>query len=95
MRGKNWLATLNNPGISTEDFLKTMFVSLEATYLCGQLETGKQGTPHIHYYFELKDEYRLNRLKGFCSRSNFELARDPDAAAIYATKDKTRTEGPF
>lgn len=41
MQGKNWLATLNNPGIPTEDFLKTMFLSLEATYLCGQLETGK------------------------------------------------------
>jgi hypothetical protein len=44
---RNWLGTLNNPTESAEFILKTFFDLTEAKYVCGQLEKGENGTPHI------------------------------------------------
>jgi hypothetical protein len=45
----NWLGTLNNPSsdVTTEEWLKAFFNKTKATYVCGQLEKGENGTPHI------------------------------------------------
>jgi hypothetical protein len=47
MKSSNWLCTLNNPSVPPEEYLEAWFTKAKATYVCGQLEKGKEGTPHI------------------------------------------------
>jgi len=44
---KNWLGTLNNPKVSTDEYLESWVTKAKATWVTGQLEKGKEGTPHI------------------------------------------------
>lgn len=46
-KGRNWLLTLNNPGVECESYLDKIHAELGAVYTCGQLEKGAEGTPHI------------------------------------------------
>lgn len=47
MKGVNFLMTLNNPDVFTKDYLEKFHKETKARYTCGQLEKGKEGTPHI------------------------------------------------
>lgn len=47
MKSRNFLMTLNNPKIGTEEYLSAIHDKLKAVYTCGQLEKGAEGTPHI------------------------------------------------
>ena len=47
MKGVNFLMTLNNPKEITHDYLEKYYNITKANYVCGQLEKGKEGTPHI------------------------------------------------
>lgn len=39
--------TLNNPDSDCKEYLEKFHVASKAVYVCGQLEKGKEGTPHI------------------------------------------------
>lgn len=47
MKSNIWLATLNNPTELPKDYLEKFYAESKATYICGQLEKGKEGTPHM------------------------------------------------
>lgn len=48
-QGRKWFGTLNNPeepdGVET--WLKHLYETAKPVYVCGQLERGDNGTPHI------------------------------------------------
>lgn len=48
LRARNWLGTYNNPVEDPEKWLKSLYETLKAVYVCGQVERGdKEGTRHI------------------------------------------------
>lgn len=47
---RTYLGTLNNPTVDPKDFLEKWFTQGKARYVCGQLEKGEEGTPHIQYF---------------------------------------------
>lgn len=47
MSFRNALCTTNNPQEDAHDYLERAFKILRATYICGQLEKGENGTIHI------------------------------------------------
>lgn len=49
-----WLGTYNNPKVDTKEYLAKWFNVAKATYVCGQLEMGDEGTPHIQFYLNFK-----------------------------------------
>lgn len=49
-KSTNWIATKNNPEIATLDYLQRYYDVSKARYVCGQLEKGENGTPHIQFY---------------------------------------------
>jgi len=55
--------TLNNPESITEDYLKGIHEKLKAVYTCGQLEKGKEGTPHIQFFMNFKEPIRCSKIK--------------------------------
>lgn len=45
---KRWICTLNNPDTSVMvEFLEQWHTRHGASYVCGQLEKGKEGTVHL------------------------------------------------
>jgi hypothetical protein len=51
-KSRNWLGTLNNPDVDPEEYLLRW--ADHATYVCGQLEEGKEGTRHIQFFVNWK-----------------------------------------
>jgi len=47
MKANIWLVTKNNPIVSTDEYLEKFYTEAKASYVCGQLEKGANGTPHI------------------------------------------------
>lgn len=54
MASVNWLGTLNNPEEEPIVFLERLYTVGKATYVCGQLEKGAEGTVHIQYFINFK-----------------------------------------
>lgn len=80
-RSRNWIGTLNNPVVETEVFLKKMFEEFKGTtYVCGQLEKGENGTPHIQYYVNTDKAERLSAMKKRCAQTHWEVVRVNKAA---------------
>ena len=50
MKSYIWLCTYNNPKVEPEDYLRCWHTTAGARYVCGQVEQGEAGTPHIQYY---------------------------------------------
>lgn len=48
------MGTLNNPEIEARQFLANLYETGKCVYVCGQLEKGEDGTPHIQYYVNFK-----------------------------------------
>lgn len=46
-KSANWIGTLNNPEGAPDTWLAAMQQQKGVRYVCGQLEQGKEGTPHI------------------------------------------------
>lgn len=46
-KSTNWIGTKNNPDINTLEYLQRFYDTSKARYVCGQLEKGESGTPHI------------------------------------------------
>lgn len=51
--------TLNNPAQSPAEFLEKFFIDERARFVCGQLEYGANGTPHIQGYAEFSRAVRF------------------------------------
>lgn len=93
-KGRNWMGTLNNPGVAPEEHLRSIHVP-GVTYVVGQLESGEEGTEHIQYYVNLDKPQALSYMKKLCPRSHWELARCDDASRKYVMKEDTRVSGPW
>lgn len=55
-RSRCWIGTYNNPPMWQDDLLK--FTTI-ATYVCGQLEKGKEGTLHLQFAVYAKNKLSL------------------------------------
>ena len=67
----------------------------KATFTCGQLERGENGTDHIQFYINLPQPQRLSALKKVCPHSHWEVVRVNKAAQQYVMKEDTRIAGPW
>jgi len=92
----NWLGTLNNPDVVPQEYLENFFTKLNATYVCGQLEKGAEGTAHIQFFINVKKPgQRISALKKICNKAHFEQVRVNNGADNYCMKEDTRVEGPW
>lgn len=83
----NWLGTLNNPEVSCQDFLESLFNKMNAVYVVGQLEKGAEGTPHIQFFINLKKPgCRMAALRKFCGKAHYEEVRVNNGADAYCMK---------
>lgn len=81
---KRWCFTLNN--YSEEEY--NLFELLEWSYLIIGKEKGKEGTPHLQGYIELKKARRLTALKKENLRVHWEKLKGlPWQAANYCKKE--------
>lgn len=96
MKSSRWLCTLNNPEPeSIIEYLEKWHTIGKARYVVGQLEKGKEGTPHLQFFLNFTDPTRISALKKHCSRSHFEIVKIDNGAADYCMKEDTRLEGPW
>lgn len=92
---KTWLMTTNNPAVETEPYLKAMYETLGAGYVCGQLEQGAEGTRHIQWYAWFKKPVRASKIKKLDGTVHIEIVKRDNGAGDYCMKEDTRLEGPF
>lgn len=95
MTAQNFIMTLNNPTIGTEEHLLYMHNNCKAVYTVGQLERGEEGTIHIQYYMSFKNSIRPSAIKKYCKRSHIQVVKFNNGADRYCMKEDTRIEGPF
>jgi len=97
MTSTNWLGTLNNPDVVPHEFLEQFISKHKAKYVCGQLEKGEEGTPHIQFFvnFEPANKKRLSAMKKICNKAHWEIVRVNNGAHDYCMKEDTRVEGPW
>lgn len=87
--------TTNNPGVETEPYLKAMYETLGARYVCGQLEKGADGTPHIQWFANFKVKCRAAKIKKLDGTCHIEIVKRNNGADDYCLKEDTRVEGPY
>ncbi len=86
-----WVFTLANASDEELDELKKL-----CKHLVWQDECGEGGLDHLQGYLELKNKKRFKTLHDACPRAHFEKRRGTrQQAYAYATKEDTRTAGPF
>lgn len=95
MSARNWLCTLNNPQVDPKDYLELFYNTTKATYVCGQLEKGEEGTPHIQFFANYKGKARMAALKKACIRAHFQPVKINNGAHTYCMKEETRIDGPW
>lgn len=95
MKACIWLGTYNNPDVVPSDYLQAWHEDAGARYVCGQLEKGANGTPHIQYYLNFANQQRLASLKKRCKFSHFEPVKRDNGASPYCMKEDTRIDGPW
>lgn len=74
------MGTLNNPEIEPREFLQQMFDTDKCVYICGQLEKGENGVPHIQYYVNCKLAQRRSFMKKLCAKTHWEIVKFNKAA---------------
>lgn len=92
---RNYICTRNNPDVSTEEYLQKFFDVSKAQYICGQLEKGAEGTPHIQFFVNFKNSEKIARLTKTDPRGHYEKVIINNGADNYCMKEDTRLEGPF
>lgn len=95
MAYRNWLCTRNNPEKSTDEYLELFQKGTGAVYVVGQLEKGKEGTPHVQFYVNFKTQQRISRLTKFDPKGHYIGVNLDNGVAKYCMKEDTRVEGPF
>jgi RNA helicase./Putative viral replication protein. len=92
VRARNWLLTLNNPGMKT---LEMIHIDTKAVYTCGQMEKGKDGTTHLQFFQNFKQATNLGFYKKYDKRIHAEPVIINNGAHDYVMKEDTRIEGPW
>lgn len=96
MSARNWLGTYNNPPAEfIIDYLEKWHTGGNARYVVGQLEKGAEGTPHIQFFLNFKNETRMAALKKHCGKAHFEPVKKNNGADKYCMKQDTRLDGPW
>ncbi len=96
MSARNWIGTYNNPEPELIiDYLQKWNTVAKAVYVVGQLERGAEGTPHIQFFMNFKNETRLAALKKHCGKAHFEPVKKNNGADKYCMKEETRVDGPW
>lgn len=95
MQARNWLGTLNNPDEVPHEYLENIYNKLKAKYVCGQLERGEAGTPHIQFFINFEKPTRIAALKKICGKAHWESVKINNGAHVYCMKEETRIEGPW
>lgn len=90
-RARNWLLTLNNPDKSLEE----IHVTSGATYTCGQLEKGEEGTTHLQFFQNFVQPKSLALYKKLDKRIHAEPVLINNGAHSYCLKEDTRIDGPW
>lgn len=86
-RASTWSLTINNPTSDDEECMN--IARSKGWRLDGQLEVGKEGTPH--YQIMLKTpQVRFSAIKKVFPRAHIEIARNSQALANYVNKEETR-----
>lgn len=88
-RARNWCFTLNNYSATDETFLNGVTKTTWANYVIYGKEIGKNGTPHLQGYLELKNPMKLTGLTNkFGKKYHWEKRRGTQQQAIdYCKKD--------
>jgi len=86
-RGTNWSVTINNPTPSDEECIA--LARQKGWTVDGQLEQGKEGTPHYQLIVKTP-QVRFSALKKAFPRAHIELARNAKALEEYVHKDDTK-----
>lgn len=87
-RYRNVCFTINNPTEQDRELLEQAFEDGIITYMIQGEEVGKEGTPHIQGYLELKNQLRMSSLKKFMPRAHIEARKGTNKQAIlYCQKD--------
>jgi len=86
-RSACWSITINNP---TEDELKFEQVKLSGWKIEGQLEKGKEGTPHYQGMLDTPNKPEFRTVKRAFPRAHIEPARRRDLLKKYVNKEETR-----
>lgn len=76
-------------------YLRQAYEELKARYVCGQLEKGESGTPHIQFYVNFHNPQRFSALKRFDPKVHWEPVKSAKASQKYCLKEDTRVEGPY
>lgn len=92
---RNYLLTRNNPDVATEEYLERIHRITGAVYTVGQLEKGKEGTPHIQFFMNFKNQQKVGGITKFDKQIHAEKVIVNNGADIYCMKEDTRLEGPF
>lgn len=92
---RNYIMTYNNPDEDTKEFLEKLHKAAKATYTCGQLEKGENGTPHIQFFMNFKNSVRPSLIKKLNNKLHIEVVKINNGAHDYCMKEDTRLEGPF
>ena len=95
MTARNFLITLNNPIENPKDFLERLFTETKAVYCCGQLEKGKEGTPHVQAFLNFSTPVRPTALKKVEKKMHIESVKINNGAHDYCMKEDTRLDGPW
>lgn len=75
---RKWFGTLNNPEEpdNLDAYLRKLHTHGGAKYVCGQLERGDEGTPHLQYCIWFNSKKRLSAMKKICPKTHWEEVRN-------------------
>ncbi len=90
-----WIGTYNNIDSTMCDSYLEKWHKSGCGYVTGQLEKGKEGTPHLQFFLQFAKPQRLSALKKHDKVSHFEPVKFNNGADAYCNKDETRLDGPW
>lgn len=86
-RATSWSLTLNNPTSADEECIN--LARQNGWKVEGQLEKGKEGTPHYQLLLQTP-QVRFSAVKKMFPRAHIEVARNVSALKSYVHKEETR-----
>jgi len=92
---RSWIGTLNNPTEDGDEILRNMYETGKLSFCAGQLEKGKEGTPHLQFVIHFTRTQRMSACKKLSDRAHFEPCKNLMASLEYVRKPETRQAGPW
>lgn len=86
---------MNNPTEFGSEYLEKFWSESKATYVCGQLEKGEEGTLHLQFFVNFKNPQRCAALKKIDNKIHIEVVKINNGAHDYCMKEDTRVDGPW